>query len=79
MPGRNGTGPWGQGPRTGRGRGFCGGTAVDGGGPPQAQGFGMGRGGGRGQGWRHRHIFYATGLPGRQRNGTAGPQGGGAR
>ena len=39
-------------------------------------GFGFGRGwgfgGGWGRGWRHRHWFYATGLPGWARAGWWG-------
>jgi hypothetical protein len=58
MPGFDGTGPAGQGPMTGGGRGYCakpvGGTVR-----PLRGGYGM-RGGGRG--WRN--CFYATGLPG---------------
>jgi hypothetical protein len=52
---------------TGRGMGWCGGAnaAIDM--PQRGPGFGMGRGGGRGGGWRHRHWYYATGLPGWQR------------
>ena len=42
MPNRDGTGPMGQGPMTGRGMGPCG--------AGQARGFGGGRGFGRGQG-----------------------------
>lgn len=67
MPGFDATGPTGQGPRTGRGLGRCGGT-----GQAQGQG-GMGRGGGRGfgQGGRgrrgFRNMFNLTGLTGRQR------------
>ena len=49
MPGFDGTGPWGGGPITGGGRGFCSTrSAVRGGG--QGFGRGMGRGFGRGQG-----------------------------
>ncbi len=67
MPGRDGTGPLGQGPRTGGGWGDCGGAS------PQVSGtrprFGralvegglLGRCFGRGRGRRNR--FYATGLP----------------
>ncbi len=62
MPGFNGTGPRGQGPMTGGGRGYC---------VLPANNFvsrsfggrfycGRGRGGGRGR----RNWFYATGLPG---------------
>jgi hypothetical protein len=53
MPGRNGMGPMGAGPMTGRGMGRCGGadgrTDLL---PPREPGFGMGRGGGRGNRWR---------------------------
>ena len=52
MPGRDGTGPLGQGPLTGGRRGFCAGGAPF-----------PGRGGGRG--WRNQ--FYATGLTGWER------------
>ena len=64
MPGGDGTGPMGAGPRTGRGAGCCAGFA----GPGSANfaGVGMGRGiragGGGGRGNRNR--FYATGIPG---------------
>ena len=63
MPFGDRTGPLGQGPRTGRGAGFCGGGAAPGSiSPAPGQGFG-GRGGGRG--WRN--WFHATGLTGWQR------------
>jgi hypothetical protein len=76
MPGGDRTGPFGMGPMTGRGAGFCAGygmpgymNPVPGGG--YGMGFGRGRGpGGRGfggRGWRHR--FYATGMPGWMRFG----------
>lgn len=64
MPGFDGTGPMGQGPMTGGGRGYCAvpvntaGTGFIGGG----RGF-FGRGGGRGR----RNRYYATGLVGWQR------------
>jgi hypothetical protein len=62
-------GPMGLGPMTGRRAGYCAGDAVPGfmnAGP--AGGFRGGRGrGGSGGGWRHRHWYYATGLPGWQR------------
>ena len=51
MPRGNGTGPFGQGPRTGRGAGFCAGFDKPGfvsGGQGRGQGQGMGRGMGRG-------------------------------
>ncbi len=57
MPRRDGTGPMGAGPRTGRGAVNC---AVDGTltyNIPVS--FGCGLGGGRG----YRKMFYATGLP----------------
>ncbi len=66
MPYGNKTGPLGQGPRTGRGAGFCAGYAVPGSmnpGPRRA----MGRGGGGGFGPRWRHQFNATGQRGWQR------------
>ena len=55
MPFMDGTGPWGQGPMTGRGMGYCAG-AVRPGFPPGpnigwfGRGRGMGRGSGRGRG-----------------------------
>lgn len=48
MPGRNGTGPQGQGPRTGGGLGGCPATET----PFSPQGGGYGRGIGRGLGRR---------------------------
>ena len=61
MPGRDNTGPMGQGPKTGRGRGFCGGRG--------------GRGqGGQGRGWGRRNMFHATGLTGWQREALAAAQ-----
>ncbi len=58
MPGRDGTGPMGTGPMTGRGAGFCTGNTV-----MYYNGFfgcGCGFGGGRGL----RTNFYAAGLRG---------------
>ena len=53
MPGRDGTGPMGQGPKTGLGRGNCNDANISNGG---WFGFGRGRGrgfgAGRGLGWR---------------------------
>ena len=72
MPCGDRTGPAGQGPRTARGAGFCGGFGVPGfmnRGASQGL-FGRGRGG-RGRGWRN--CFYATGLTGWQR-GCGGRQ-----
>ncbi len=64
MPAGNRTGPWGFGPRTGRGRGFCSGFQAPGymypgPGLGYGGGFGLGRGFGRGMGrgrgfWRPR-------------------------
>lgn len=56
MPGRNGTGPLGRGPMTGRGMGICGGRSADAGygyarGPVFGGGFGRGRSRGRGAGY----------------------------
>ena len=69
MPAGDRTGPLGAGPMTGRGAGYCGGNAA-----PGFANWGPGRGlsrgfGGGGHGWRH--MFYATGLPGWMRFGTA--------
>lgn len=66
MPRGDGTGPYGQGPATGRGAGYCEGYPVPGYmNPAGGRGYrggrgwggrGQGRGwGGRGWGWRHRH------------------------
>ncbi|MGB9609626.1 MAG: DUF5320 domain-containing protein [Bryobacteraceae bacterium] len=51
MPFGDGTGPLGQGPRTGRGAGFCSGFGVPGSLNRGGGFFGRGRGGGRG--WRN--------------------------
>ncbi|MGQ9635654.1 MAG: DUF5320 domain-containing protein, partial [Bryobacteraceae bacterium] len=65
MPFGDRTGPLGQGPRTGRGAGLCGGSAAPGNmNPTRGRGFG-GRGGGGGRGWRN--WLHATGLTGWQR------------
>mgnify|MGYP001767506792 CR=1 FL=1 len=48
MPRKDGTGPTGAGPMTGRGAGPCGGGAAGGG---LGRGFGRGRGGGFGRGF----------------------------
>jgi len=56
MPGGDGTGPAGYGPRTGRGMGYCSGFGY---GRP----FGAGRGGGRGRGfrlWSRQPGFWAA-------------------
>ncbi len=67
MPGFDGTGPWGAGPMTGGGRGFCNPAGYAG--PVQGwygrgggRGFGRGRGPGRGRGfgwrWAPPHNYY---------------------
>lgn len=79
MPGGDGTGPMGQGPRTGRGAGYCSGYNMPGyANPLPGQGFwgrGPGRGGRMGGGGRgRRNWFYATGLTGWQRGCFPFPQ-----
>jgi hypothetical protein len=66
MPGGDRTGPMGGGPRTGRGAGYCAGSAVPG---FMQSSFGGGFGRGRGGGWGRRHRFHATGWPGWARAG----------
>jgi hypothetical protein len=72
MPGGDGTGPIGMGPRAGRGAGFCGGAgAVRAGGRFRNRRGGAGGGNGRGgRGWRH--MFHATGVPGWMRASGVG-------
>lgn len=69
MPGGDRTGPWGEGPMTGRGMGFC--RGAWGGGSDAGQ-YGAPRafGGGWGRGWRR--CFNATGLPGWARGARGG-------
>ncbi len=70
MPGRDGTGPLGAGPMTGRSLGRCAGFQPGYTNPVAGRGFGcfgFGRGGGRG----HRNRYYATGMPGWMRSGWA--------
>ncbi len=71
MPRGDRTGPWGTGPMTGRGAGWCAGYDRPGYANPLPRlGLGLGyRGGGRG--WRH--MYYATGLPGWARAGFVPP------
>lgn len=76
MPRRDGTGPMGYGPMTGRGAGYCAGYETPGSmnsafpAPYCGRGRGFwGRGGGRG--WRN--SFYATGLPRWARSGWSLP------
>lgn len=80
MPAGDGTGPWGYGPMTGRGAGFCAGYSAPGFMNPGASrgwspGFGRGFGRGGGRGFRNR--FYATGLTGWQRGAYPWPGPGG--
>lgn len=70
MPGGDRRGPWGQGPMTGRGAGFCAGNAMPG--YMNACGRGFFRGVGRGRGFRR--WFFATGLPGWMRLGRPSPE-----
>ena len=76
MPGRNGTGPAGFGPMTGRAAGYCAGYSVPGYANPiseRGRGFGFGRGLGRGRGrgrdigggfgWQGAGYPYAYGNP----------------
>jgi hypothetical protein len=80
MPRGDRTGPWGKGPMSGRGLGFCAGYATPGfANAGRGMGGGPRFGAGGGHGWRHQ--FYATGLPGWARSGYgpawgAGPAGG---
>ncbi len=78
MPGGDRTGPWGLGPMTGRGAGFCAGYPVPGylnphggrgwygvgrGGFPRGGGRGRAFGGGRGWGWRAGFPGYLPYAP----------------
>ncbi|KPJ68933.1 MAG: hypothetical protein AMJ45_01455 [Syntrophobacter sp. DG_60] len=72
MPAGNGTGPFGLGPMTGRGMGYCAGYGLPGYAAPRPR-LGLGRGRGRGFRWQ----YWATGLPGWRRYGyTPGVAGG---
>ncbi len=87
MPGGDRTGPWGAGPMTGRGAGYCAGFSMPGYANPmyaggmgygrgrgfgRGMGMGYGRGMGGGRGWRN--MYYATGVPGWARGyGAAAP------
>ncbi|WP_304508515.1 DUF5320 domain-containing protein [Anaerotignum sp.] len=57
MPRRDGTGPMGMGAKTGRGAGFCTGSATN----ENLGNFGCSYGFGKGRGYRR--MLYATGLP----------------
>ena len=69
MPGFDGTGPWGAGPMTGGGRGFCYTAGVGRGwfGRGGRRGFGRGRGRGfgmgRGFGWRWASPYHYYDAP----------------
>ena len=73
MPGRDRTGPEGEGPLTGWGAGDCAGYPRPRYAPFGGRAFGR-RGYARGGGGRHgwRHWFYATGLPAWARRGPYG-------
>ena len=68
MPGGDGTGPQGLGPRTGRAAGYCAQYPVPGYANPIPDRF-FSRGGGRGR----RNLYYATGLTGWQRGAYSYP------
>ncbi len=61
MPWGDRTGPWGHGPRTGRGLGYCSGYST----PGYTKGPGMGMDRGRGRGWG-----YGRGFRGGWRRGV---------
>ena len=83
MPRRDGTGPMGMGPMTGRAAGYCAGYSIPGYmNPAPGRGFGMGYGRGGGlwgrcgaRGFRNRYCD--TGLTGWQRGGYGVPARGG--
>jgi len=60
MPQGDGTGPLGQGPKTGRAMGYCAGYSVPG---CMNPGFGRGMGRGRGFAWRARAFQAMTTQP----------------
>ena len=73
MPRGDRTGPWGRGPMTGRGAGYCAGFEGSGFANPVGRDIGSGRGFGRGGGRGWRHMYNATGLPGWARWGHGTP------
>ncbi len=62
MPRGDMTGPWGRGPMTGRGAGYCGGYPRPGFANVGGRGFGLGRG--FGGGWRSRQSAWGGPGPG---------------
>jgi hypothetical protein len=61
MPAGDRTGPWGQGPRTGRALGYCEGFDTPGYTRPTGGGMGMGRGFGFRGGWGIGRRYYGRG------------------
>ncbi|MBN1482305.1 hypothetical protein EH223_08890 [candidate division KSB1 bacterium] len=59
MPFGDRTGPFGEGPMTGRGAGYCAGYGMPGNANPFGRGMGFGRRGGWGRGFR---FFYGRGA-----------------
>ena len=79
MPRGDRTGPMGHGPMTGRGAGYCAGFDTPGfmnTGSRAGMGLRRGAGGRGGHGYRHRNVYYATGLPGWMRYGYSPGWGG---
>lgn len=73
MPAGDRTGPFGQGPRTGRGAGYCAGFDAPGYANQGGFGFGVGRGRGRGRGgFGFRRNNWGAAAPGWQ-GGFAAP------
>ena len=58
IPRGNRTGPWGQGPRTGRALGYCAGYTTPGYMKGSGMGWGRGYGGGWGRGWGRGRMYY---------------------
>jgi hypothetical protein len=66
MPRGDRTGPWGAGPMTGRGAGYCAGYSVPGYMNPvggYGRGWGRGRGRGFGRGWGRGRFVYPQPIP----------------
>ena len=62
MPRGDGTGPWGAGPVTGRGLGWCPGYRGSGFGFPSGRAWGHGYGAGRSLGWRNAGYWCGPGA-----------------